>query len=117
MQKPVVRPRVGTQWGQGMQTPEVIQVLQATLGNSPAPSPGADIPVSSAPRGGRGVEKAQGRLQSCLPPSSLLLPPPPCTSTCPVVSMARGLGTLPDRREDLLILFAAGFHQACIHTG
>lgn len=102
MQKPVVRPRVGTRGGQGEQTLEVTQVLQATLCNSPAPSPGADIPVSSAPggpRGGKGPGQAavmpKGQQQPCLPPSSLPLPPPPCTSACPHGFQGMWSGDIP----------------------
>ena len=102
-------------------------MLHATLCNSPAPSPGADILVSSALRGGpqgkqrprAGCSQAKG-LGTALPSSFLPASPPPHPSARPralVVSRARGLGTFPDRREDLLILFATGFHQACTHTG
>ena len=71
------------------------------------------------------MEKAQGRLQSCQRASNspaFLLPPclsprPPARPRAPMVSRACGLGTFPDRREDLLILFVVGFHQACTHTG
>lgn len=113
MQKPVVRPRVGTQWGQGMQTPEVTQVLQAPATVPLHPLGPTSQPLS--PEGWARVEKAQGRLQSCLPPSSCFSPPP-ARPGAPWFPWHGGLGTSRQARGSAHPL-AAGFHQACIHTG
>lgn len=101
MQKPVVRPRVGTRGGQGVQTlghpgaagNTVQQSCSIPWGRHPSQlSPGG-------PRGGKGPGQAavmpKGQQQPCLPPSSLPLPPPPCTSACPHGFQGMWSGDIP----------------------
>ena len=120
MQKPIVRPRAGIrgEGAQGAANPRCHPGAACNTVQQSCSIPGADILVSSALRGGpwgkkrprAGCSQAKG-LGTALPSSFLPASPPPHPSASPrtlVVSMARGLGTFPDRREDLLIFFAAG---------
>lgn len=84
-----------------------------TLGNSPAPSPGADIPVSSAPR--VLCREGPGRLQ-CLPPSSPASPRPQHVQVLGFPNAGMGLRDSPHRREDLLIPLCSRFPTRPAYT-